>query len=122
MSTITDGRYQMEFDPIPIVLSCAISFLGSYAAVTTFEQFRLCKFMSLSPKLFSSHMELVLIAVILGGVSIWTMHFVGMSSCVLRYPGSELISPIFYRIDFTMASLVAVIVLVYVGKELSRCG
>jgi NO-binding membrane sensor protein with MHYT domain len=117
--------YHMEFDSIPIVLSCAISFLGSYAAIVTFEQYRLCKYLQHSPKLFRTHVELLIIAILLGGVAIWAMHFVGMSSCVLKYPASvfggnadtasDVTSPIYYRIDLTIASLIAVVVLCYAG-------
>jgi hypothetical protein len=109
--------YQLEISPVPVVLSCAISFLGAYAAMVTFEQYRLCSYMSISPKLFGPNAELAIIAILLGGVAIWTMHFVGMSSCVLKYRDVDIVSPIYYRIGLTFASLVAVIVLCFIGKD-----
>jgi NO-binding membrane sensor protein with MHYT domain len=67
--------------------------------------------------LFCPNAELAIIAILLGGVAIWTMHFVGMSSCVLKYRDVDIVSPIYYRIGLTFASLVAVIVLCFIGKD-----
>lgn len=112
-------HYQIEVSPVPVVLSCVVSFIGAYSAMVTFEQYRICNYMSISPKLYSPRFELVIVSILFGGVAIWAMHFVGMSSCVLRYPESGVESPIYYRIDITAASLVAVIALCFAGMYVS---
>jgi NO-binding membrane sensor protein with MHYT domain len=49
-----------------------------------------------------------------GGVAMWAMHFVAMSSVTIFKPdGSPM--EIRYRIDYTLVSLVIVIILVYCG-------
>jgi hypothetical protein len=51
----------------------------------------------------------------LGGVSIWTMHFVAMGSVTMFNPNDGTQLEVRYRYDYTLISLVVVIFLCYVG-------
>ena len=70
---------------IPILLSIGIAFLGSYATISVYEQFRLSSKTN-RPKILGTASLLLLDAVCLGGVTIWAMHFIGMSSVTLVIP------------------------------------
>ena len=107
-----------EIYAIPILLSIGIAFLGSYATVTTYEQFRLSSKVNKS-KVFNSSFLLVLTAVCLGGVTIWAMHFIGMNSVILVNPETNEIVTIEFKILQTIVSLVVVLILAYVGLYIS---
>jgi NO-binding membrane sensor protein with MHYT domain len=109
-------QYHMELNPFPLLVACFVSFVGAYGAITTLEQYRLCEWMSLTPKLFPRKIELLILSILLGGVATWATHFVAMSACTLEYDGDKT-SPVFFRVDVTVASLVASVILNYVGKE-----
>lgn len=107
-------EYLVETLPFPIVVSVGISFLGAFTAIAIFEQYRICKYIQISPKWCPQEWLLGIIALLLGGVAIWTMHFVGMYSCRLHYlDGGD--SLIYYRLDLTLVSLIVVILLCYAG-------
>ena len=111
-------HYHMKIEGPTVMLSIAVSFVGAYAAITTFEQYRLCRYLQIKPRFGNIDTLLKLIAISLGGVAIWTMHFVGMSSCTLHYLDGTIAS-ISYRIDLTITSLIAVIILCYGGLRVS---
>jgi NO-binding membrane sensor protein with MHYT domain len=106
----------MELNPFPLLVACFVSFAGAYGAITTLEQYRLCEWMALTPKLFPRNTELLILSILLGGVATWATHFVAMSACTLEYAGDKK-SPVFFRIDITVASLVASVILNYIGMN-----
>ena len=99
---------------VPVLLSMGIAFLGSYATVTIYEQFRLSSKINRS-KISNSSFLLVLTAVCLGGVTIWSMHFIGMNAVILINPETNEIVPIQFKILETIVSLIVVSILAYVG-------
>ena len=107
-----------EVYAIPILLSIGIAFLGSYATVTVYEQFRLSSKINRS-KVFNSSFLLVLTSVCLGGVTIWAMHFIGMNAVILVNPETNEVVPIQFQILQTIISLVVVLILAYAGLYIS---
>jgi len=107
----------MEIQPAIILLSILVAFIGAYTTINLYEQFRLMSKEN-QPKLLSPNLALFLMACSLGGVSIWTMHFVAMSSVTMTSPidGSKL--EVTYRIDYTLISLVVVVLLAWAGLVL----
>jgi NO-binding membrane sensor protein with MHYT domain len=101
-----------------VVLSFSVAFLGSYAAITTCEQFRTCTIGITKSKYFHASGYLILMAVCLGGVGIWCMHFIGMSAMVLVDEDGH---PVVVRFDIgmTMLSLVLVLVMAFAGLYVS---
>jgi len=77
------------------------------------EQFRLSSKENES-KLLSKTALMWLMACSIGGVAIWAMHFVGMAAVSFNDPNDEPL-PLRYRYDYTLVSLVVVIILAYVG-------
>jgi len=105
---------EMKWNAAVVCLSILIAFLGAYTTINLYDQFRLCSKEN-QPKLLNPSLIMFLMACSLGGVSIWTMHFVAMASVTMYNPidGTEL--EIRYRYDYTLISLVVVIFLCYVG-------
>lgn len=105
---------EMKWNAAVVCLSILIAFLGAYTTINLYDQFRLCSKEN-QPKLLSPNLIMFLMACSLGGVSIWTMHFVAMGSVTMFNPidGTEL--EVRYRYDYTLISLVVVIFLCYVG-------
>jgi NO-binding membrane sensor protein with MHYT domain len=106
-----------EFHAGFLFMSLGIAFVGSYATITLYEQFRLCSKVN-TLKLFSPTVLLLWTALTLGGVAIWCMHFVGMSSVVLRNENGDIVQ-LEYEISLTIVSLIAVLVLAYTGFLIS---
>jgi NO-binding membrane sensor protein with MHYT domain len=96
-----------------IILSVGVAFLGSYACITLYEQYRLCTSEN-KPAVLTPSMLLVMMALSIGGVAIWSMHFIGMSALELKMPDGEAVE-FRYRIDLTVTSLVCVLILSYLG-------
>jgi len=106
----------MKWDGTIVLLSIFTAFIGSYSTVILYEQYRLCSREN-RPKLLSPHMLLVLMAISLGGIAIWTMHFVAMSSVKMyQSNGDEII--VRYRQDYTLISLFVVILFCYIGLRI----
>ena len=57
---------------------------------------------------------MLFMAISVGGVAVWTMHFVGMSAVSFVDPDGVAMT-VHYRVDLTMTSLVIVIILCYIG-------
>ena len=95
-----------------IALSFGISFAGAYCGINTCEQFRLSS--KEKPKLLSRRFLMMLMAISIGGVAIWSMHFVGMSSIAFEDSNGNPV-PVRYRKDLTALSLIVVIILCYAG-------
>ena len=81
-----------------------------------YEQYRLCSREN-QPKLLTPAALLWLMALTLGGIAIWTMHFVAMFSISIKDNDGNVLS-VSYRLDYTFISLIAVIMLSYVGLRI----
>ena len=105
------------YDPRMVFVSLTIAFFGSYAGINMYEQFRLCvkdnksKFVPRSALLF-------LIACCIGGIAIWSMHFIAMAGITLISPDGSHIG-VKYRVDYTIISLIAVVLLCLGGLIIS---
>jgi NO-binding membrane sensor protein with MHYT domain len=98
---------------IPIVISFGIAFAGAYCGINLAEQFRLCTKKNRS-KILPRRAFMMLMSFTIGGVTIWGMHFVGMSSVsFIDQYGHHI--PIRYRLDLTLISLVVAVILCYIG-------
>jgi NO-binding membrane sensor protein with MHYT domain len=100
--------------PETIILSFFMSFFGAYAGINLCEQSRLTSELN-SSRILHHRMPKILIACCIGGVSIWTMHFLGIAAMMLSNPVTgERINKTF-TIDYTLISLAAVVVMCYLG-------
>ena len=109
----SSGLVHSVFHGEYIALSFGLAFVGAYVAIHICEQFRLSSRENQS-KILGRRMLLVLMACSIGGVAIWSMHFVGMAAVSFQDgDGNDL--PLRYRYDLTLVSLAVVIVLAYVG-------
>lgn len=95
-----------------IALSFGISFAGAYCGINTCEQFRLST--REKSKLLNRQVLKFLMAISIGGVAIWSMHFVGMSSVSFVDSDGNSVD-VRYRKDYTLLSLVAAIIFCYAG-------
>ena len=109
----SSGLVHSVFHGEYIALSFGLAFVGAYVAIHICEQFRLSSRENQS-KILSRRMLLVLMACCIGGVAVWSMHFVGMAAVSFQDgDGNDL--PLRYRYDLTLVSLAVMIVLAYVG-------
>ena len=109
----SSGLVHSVFHGEYVALSFGLAFVGAYVAIHICEQFRLSSRENQS-KILSRRMLLVLMACSIGGVAIWSMHFVGMAAVSFQDgDGNDL--PLRYRYDLTLVSLVVVIVMAYIG-------
>jgi NO-binding membrane sensor protein with MHYT domain len=99
-----------------IVLSFVLAFMGAYSTVCLAEQHRIAG--SLKAKVFSQTMYLVMMAISLGGVCIWSMHFIGMSAVDFKDQEGNVIA---FRFDMVKSflSMMSSIVFVFVGLHIS---
>lgn len=74
------------YDARVVVITCVISFIGGFGAVSACEQFRLA---AANAKYHTMHW-LWLVACAFGGVCIWGTHFVGMASFKLMLDDVEI--------------------------------
>mmetsp|Transcript_4077 Transcript_4077/g.4481 ORF Transcript_4077/g.4481 Transcript_4077/m.4481 type:complete len:352 (+) Transcript_4077:30-1085(+) len=86
-----------DFNPQIVLLSFAISFLGAYVAIGSCEQLRGIYLKYGRPNLADSWHWLSLIGLSIGGVAIWSMHFLGMSAMTLTDSSGNDV-----RIDFNV--------------------
>ena len=107
----------VTYDPRMIFVSITISFFGSYAGINMYEQFRLCTKDNKS-KFMPSSVLLFLIACCIGGIAIWSMHFIAMAGITLISPDGSHIG-VKYRVDYTIISLIAVVLLCLGGLIIS---
>ena len=112
-----DKLFRSTWNGQIILLSLAIAFVGSYGAITLYEQYRLCSKEN-RPKILNPPTLILLMAFAIGGVAIWCMHFVGMSALTLTDPHGQIVT-MKLKISYTIISLVAVVLLSYVGLVLS---
>ena len=108
---------KVVWDPINVLVSIGISFIGMYSGAILYEQFRMCS-KDNKPKILSQNVLLILMAFSFGAVGIWSMHFVGMASVSLFADfntNAGIPVEIRYRIDFTIVSLIVVVLMCYLG-------
>jgi len=113
----------VTWDPTTILLSFAVSVLGSFAAVSLCEQFRLIQVnLERSPRsIMNPRLILILMAIAIGGVAIWSMHFIGMGAVKLTDSNGNHV-PFSYDVGLTLVSLIAPIVCVYIGLLIVTIG
>jgi NO-binding membrane sensor protein with MHYT domain len=110
-------RIHATFDAATVVLSVGLAFLGSYMTTCFAEQYRQTCLGSES-KVLGSIDYFWVMACTLGGVAIWSMHFVGMSSMRLETPdGVEVV--IEFALFPTLISLVTVVMFAGAGLYVS---
>lgn len=102
------------FNPAIVLGTLTIAFFGSYACITLYEQYRLCSKIN-KPKLMHPYVLLLLMAVSIGGIAIWCMHFVAMAGVMFYREDNHERVFVRYRVDLTIASLIIVIFLSYLG-------
>jgi NO-binding membrane sensor protein with MHYT domain len=95
-----------------VALSFGLAFIGAYSAINLCDQFRICK--REVPKLLSPRAFMFFMAITVGGVCMWAMHFVAMSDETYYAPNGVKID-IRYRIDYTIVSLIIPVILCYCG-------
>lgn len=66
-----------NWNPKVVFLSISVAFVGSYGALTLYEQYRLCSREN-KPKMLSPPMLMIMMSFSLGGISIWWVVFVEM--------------------------------------------
>lgn len=96
-----------------VALSFGLAIVGAYVGIHLCEQFRLSSRENQS-KILSRRMLMILMACSIGGVAIWSMHFVGMAAVSFHSP-DDVPLPVYYRYDYTLVSLAVVIILCYAG-------
>jgi NO-binding membrane sensor protein with MHYT domain len=108
--------YNTHVDPVLIVIACALSFVGAFATIQTFEQFRLCKLLDLRPKLYPADALHFFLALFFGVFSLCTILFFILCGCLLIFPPHDsYVVPVYYRADMTIVSLFVVILFTYAG-------
>lgn len=95
-----------------LALSFGISFAGAYCGINICEQFRLST--REKSKLLSRELLMLMMAISIGGVAIWSMHFVGMSTISFK-DSDGLDVKVRYRKDLTVISLVVAITFCLAG-------
>jgi len=106
------------FNVSTVILSVAVSFLGSYFAISLCEQYRQSRIGIVESRLWSDGTYcLIAMAICLGGVGIWCMHFIGMSAMTMS-DNNEAIE-IRYDIGLTILSLVIVLLFSGLGFYIS---
>jgi NO-binding membrane sensor protein with MHYT domain len=111
MANLVHSHFHGEY----VALSFGFGFVGAYVGVHLSEQLRLYH-KSNNAKTISRNMYpvILLMACSIGGVAIWAMHFVGMSAVSFSDPDGNPID-LRYRYDFTLISLVAVVIMCFSG-------
>lgn len=100
-------------------LSFGIAFVGSYLAISVCELYRHYRVgLSQARSSYDGAGYVIAMAVCLGGVGIWCMHFIGMSAVVL-HKGPDCAWTVRYDVGLTMLSLVLVLLFSAVGVHLS---
>jgi NO-binding membrane sensor protein with MHYT domain len=99
-----------HYNPVMIVLSTGIAFIGAFAAVSLCEQYRLAR---LSPSATNRVALMIFVALSLGGVGIWAMHYIAVASFSLHLDGVKI--PIRYNYTYIFVSLVVVILMEFLG-------
>lgn len=111
-----------KFDPSLVVLSFGVSFLGAYMAISICEQLRqsLIDDKAIFGKQISiSHRKqhllyLFFMALSIGGIGIWAMHFIGMHAFRLHDIDGHHVH-VRYNVGVSIASFITVVFTTFVG-------
>ena len=125
-STESDLEIDTHFNVQRVLISYGISFLGAYLATSLCEQLR-ASYLVGRGKILYDLKWFSLMGISLGGVGIWCMHFIGMSSVSLSVALTDANTdtktshsvPIFFNIAISIISLIVVIVMTTVGVMVS---
>ena len=110
-------QLQVSWNPSYILLSYTLSFIGSYFGVCFSEQFREC--LLVGAVVFTPRQLLLLLAFSIGGVGIWTMHFVGMGALELKESVNSRKIDVKFDFILTIISMFAAIFCVFLGLLLA---
>jgi NO-binding membrane sensor protein with MHYT domain len=114
-TTIRDGTVlEVSWNTTMLFVSFSVAFLGGYVAVSLADQFRIAY--TLRAKFLSQNYFLISIAICIGGVAIWCMHFVGMGSMQLKTPDGQNIK-MFIDPFVTIMSLICAVLFSYIGLQ-----
>ena len=103
-----------DYNPYIVLLSFVVGFLGSYIAICACEQLRLVYLRDSTPKPKHTIPWLITTGASLGGVGIWSMHFIGMSA--IRLVDEEKVERhVQFNDAVTVFSLIVAVVMVIVG-------
>jgi NO-binding membrane sensor protein with MHYT domain len=108
----------IDYNPSIVTLSFFIAFLGSYGSITACEQYRLTRIGITQSQFLTPSLSFVLMSVSLGGVGIFCMHFIGMSSLSVEDKDGNIV-PIRYNTGLTILSLLSVLIFSAAGFKLS---
>ena len=103
----------LEIIGTAIVVSYIFSFSGSFIAVCLGEQYRQC--LISHTQLVGANSLLWLMALAIGGVAIWSMHFIGMGAMVFKDSETHTIIPVKFDFILTVVSFIVGVVFVYIG-------
>eukprot|EP01040_Poterioochromonas_malhamensis_P020214 gene20214-24078_t len=119
------GQHE-HFTPAMVVLSFGVSFLGAYICVSICEQLRMSiiedknvygKTVSISHR--KKHLlYLFLMAIALGGVGIWGMHYIGMHAFTLKDNDLKKVE-VMYNAPLMATSFLAVLITTFAGLLIS---
>ena len=107
-----------DFDATQVVLSFGISFLGAYIAICGCEQLRGIYLKDSSPSAGQVVPWFLLIGSALGGVGIWSMHFIGMSAMSLQDSNGNDVN-IEFNIGVSVFSMIAAVIAVCGGVAIA---
>jgi NO-binding membrane sensor protein with MHYT domain len=98
-----------------VLLACAISFIGTHAAVSLGEQFRIAlSSVSADEKPEKRIFLLILVACSLGGAAFWGVFYVTMTSIRLRTDTNTIV-PLFFDPTYVAASVFVTSFITYIG-------
>jgi NO-binding membrane sensor protein with MHYT domain len=105
----------VEYRAATIALTCAVALIGSYASVSICEQYRIA---TLSEAIEKQIISLILASLCAGGVCVWAVFYVAMSSYRLKAPSGSLVFKT-YDTDLALASIAVTTVLHFAGIYLA---
>ncbi len=122
----SDITIETDYNVSRVLISYGISFLGAYLATSLCEQLR-ASYLVGRGKIFNDLKWFSLMGISLGGVGIWCMHFIGMSSVslsadIIDDATGDTISkeiPIYFNVAISIVSLIVVIVMTTLGVMIS---
>lgn len=109
-------KYEVEWDPVFICISLIVSFIGALTAVQLSEQRRRSLVLG---KTAETEVYLVLMAVAIGVVAIWAMHFTGMMAMTVKHPITKKSVEVTYDAGWTVFSAFAALLCVYCGLRIA---
>jgi len=108
---------QVNINVNVVLLSFVVAFIGSYLSISLCEQLRVnCGNFEQSKQIVFQRLGLLfMMALSLGLIAIWSMHFVGMFSMSLVGPDTANEVPVRYDLVETVFSLLIALVFSYLG-------